>query len=68
MTRTKFLRRLSAALTVAAAGALTVAVMWPQVSAQAQRRRGRGLRCQIHLTQAGQDYYTSLIANVLGLA
>ncbi len=51
MTPRKNLSRLSTWLTVAAAGVLALTVLWPQLSAEAQRGRG-GLRCQVHLTQA----------------
>lgn len=51
MMRTTILRRITAALSVLAAGVLAVAVLWPQAT-EAQRRGGRGLRCQVHLTQA----------------
>ncbi|MCB9594348.1 MAG: hypothetical protein H6719_16575 [Sandaracinaceae bacterium] len=40
-------RRLSPVLTATAASVLAVAVLWPQLEAQAQR-----VRCQIHVTQA----------------
>ncbi len=40
-------RRLSTVLTALAAGVLSLAVLWPQLAAQAQR-----LRVQIHVTQA----------------
>ena len=52
MTRTHTLRRLAAWLSFAAAAALSLAILWPQQSVEAQRRGGRGLRCQVHLTQA----------------
>lgn len=40
-------RRLSTVLAATAAGVLSIAVLWPQLSAQAQR-----IRVQIHVTQA----------------